>query len=67
MQNLSYQNEFNLFRNELIVRTHFHMNGFARHLNSEKAYYIVTYLWQVHFLCLLILLSFFSLENVKRE
>ena len=32
MQNLSYENEFDLHENETACRTHFHMNGFALRL-----------------------------------
>ena len=30
MKDLSYENKFDLDRNELVGGTHFHMNGFAR-------------------------------------
>ena len=30
MQNLSYENEFDLHENEPVSRTHFHVNGFAQ-------------------------------------
>ena len=29
MRNLSYENEFDLHLNELVIKTHFHMTGFA--------------------------------------
>ena len=32
MQNLSYENEFDLHENETVGRTHLHMNGFALRL-----------------------------------
>jgi len=32
MQNLSYENEFDLPENEPVGGTHFHINGFARRL-----------------------------------
>jgi len=32
VQNLSYENEFDLHENEPVGRKHFHMNGFARRL-----------------------------------
>ena len=46
MQNLSYENEFDLHENEPVGETHFHMNGFAQRPvltqrqkgNSDMAY-----------------------------
>jgi len=32
VQNLSYENEFDLHENESVGETHFHMNGFTRSL-----------------------------------
>ena len=32
MQNLSYENEFDLHENEPVEETYFHMNGFAQKL-----------------------------------
>jgi len=32
VQNLSYENEFDLHENEHVGGTHFHMNGFVRRL-----------------------------------
>ena len=38
MQNLSYENEFDLHENESVGETHFHMqNGLARRLGFRKA------------------------------
>ena len=37
MQNLSYENEFDLHENEPVGGTHFHMNGFARRLVLKEA------------------------------
>ena len=42
MQNLSYENEFDLHENAPVGGTHFHMNVFARNShNSKKAYFLV--------------------------
>jgi len=49
LQNLSYENEFDLQENEPLGGTHFYMNGFARRLvlnrgksQSEMTYFFTT-------------------------
>ena len=36
MQNLSYENDFDLHENETARRTHFHMNGFSLRLDLKQ-------------------------------
>jgi len=35
VQNLSYENKFDLQKNELVGATYFHMNSFARRLEAK--------------------------------